>query len=119
MEDRPGEVGRLKSSFSNMETKESFDAHIEGYLQYWRIPRETVRNYFKPREEFTDAEEEELSRANWIKNRKTRLKSLQNRLEAYKKEHPDDNDGISELLANVRERLAKVIETWDAKRTIN
>jgi monoamine oxidase len=58
----------------------------------------------------------ELELAKWIKKRRTSLKSLKNRLEAYKKKFRNENDGVSKMLDDVRERLVKVNKTWEAKR---
>ena len=109
--DRPGELGRLKSSCVRIETKESFDANITGYKHHGKVPRDDLKSYGKPKIEFSEAEKKEYELANWIKNRKKSLKSLQNRLEAYVAQ-----DEVSEMLDDVRERVAKVTKTWEAKR---
>jgi hypothetical protein len=117
--DRCGELGRLKSAYGQLETEESFDANIAGYKHHGRVPRNDIRSYNKSRDEFSKEEEEELRLANWISHRKKTLKSLKNRLKAYVEEHPNENDGVSELLVDVREKLATVTETWEAKRKRN
>jgi hypothetical protein len=119
VKDRFGELGRLKQSYTRLESKESFDANVAGYLLQGRIPRDKVSNYHKSRDEFSEEEEEEYRLAHWISHRKQSLKSLKNRLEAYKKEHPNENDGVSKMLDDVRERVATVTETWEAKRKRN
>ena len=117
--DRCGELGRLKASYGNLESKESFDAKRAGYLQYWRVPRADPTHYGKSRDELSEEEEKEYDLALWMKKRKQILTPLIDRLEAYKKEHPNENDGVSKMLDDVSERLAKVTKTWEAKRKRN
>ena len=119
--DRVGELGRLKQSFGQLETKQSFEANIAGYLRQGRIPRSLISSYGKSREEFSEEEKEEFELANWMKTRRASpsMKSLKNKLEAYLEEHPDENDCVSKMLDDVRERLAKLTKTWEAKRKRN
>ena len=119
IKDRPGELGRLKQSHGQLETKESLEANITGYNLQGRIPRDTIRSYGKSRDEFSEEEEEEYHLANWIKDRRKNWTALQNRLVTYVKEHPDEKNEVSELLVNVRERVSKVTKTWNAKRKRN
>lgn len=62
---------------------------------------------------------EEYHLVNWIKDRKKSWTPLRNQLEAYIEAHPDKNDGVPEMLVDVREKLAKITKAWNAKRNGN
>ena len=117
--DRIGELGRLKQSCGQLESKETFDANIAGYSRQGRIPRVRVSTYGKSKDEFSKEEKEEHRLARWIKKQKPTLTKLQNRLKTYAEEHPDEKDEVSKLLDDVRGRLAKVTKTWNTKRKSN
>jgi hypothetical protein len=117
--DRCGELGRLNSAYTRLESKESFDANVAGYKHHGRVPRDDISSYNKSRDEFSKEEEEEIRLANWIRRRKKSLKAMQKQLEAYVEEHPNENDGVSKMLDDVRERVATVTKTWEAKRKRN